>query len=162
MPSGKTHDKITQFGTPVTAIALGVATADPWVAAVTAVGFSFGGFMLSPDLDIYSLPYKRWGPLRFIWLPYRKLCGRHRSPLSHAPVIGTLGRLFWLTALFVIPLIVASAIAQRFLFPDLSLLLPHTRLLGFWVLSVELSALSHIIPDHLVSEHKQRHRRNRH
>ena len=59
MPSGKTHDRITQLGTPVAAIALGVATADLWMAVVTAAGFSFGGFMLSPDLDIHSLPYRR-------------------------------------------------------------------------------------------------------
>ena len=39
----------------------------------------------------------RWGPLAFLWWPYRRLL-RHRSVWSHGPLIGTTGRLLLLAA----------------------------------------------------------------
>jgi len=52
--------------------------------------------MLGPDLDIYSVQYTRWGPLRWIWLPYQ-IAIKHRSPYSHGPVIGTVLRVIYLS-----------------------------------------------------------------
>jgi len=35
-----------------------------------ALGYMFGTFFLSPDIDIgYSRVSRRWGPLKIIWLP---------------------------------------------------------------------------------------------
>jgi uncharacterized metal-binding protein len=51
--------------------------------------------MFGPDLDIYSVQYQRWGWLKGIWLPYRRML-RHRSCLSHGLIIGTLLRLVYL------------------------------------------------------------------
>lgn len=61
-----------------------------------ASGFLLGGLMLGPDLDIHSRQYRRWGGLRWLWLPYRKYV-RHRSFLSHGPLIGTTVRLLYLS-----------------------------------------------------------------
>lgn len=96
MPSGRTHDRITLWSLPaVTGLSLAVTTSlglTTWVAA----GFLFGGLMLGPDLDIRSVQYKRWGWFRWIWLPYRGSM-KHRSPLSHAPVTGTVIRVMYLS-----------------------------------------------------------------
>ena len=62
------------------------------------LAFLVGGLWLSPDLDTRSNPTRRWGPLRLLWWPYRRLL-RHRSLLSHSPLLGTAGRLLYLLAL---------------------------------------------------------------
>ena len=51
--------------------------------------------MLGPDLDIRSVQYRRWGLLRWIWLPYQKAL-KHRSTLSHGPIIGTAIRVIYM------------------------------------------------------------------
>lgn len=64
---------------------------------IVSGGFLFSGLMFGPDLDIYSQQYKRWGSLRWIWLPYRKSM-RHRSFLSHGMIVGTILRIVYLLA----------------------------------------------------------------
>lgn len=66
--------------------------------ATAALAFLLGGLWLSPDLDTISRPSRRWGPLRLLWWPYRRLL-RHRSLLSHSPLLGSAGRLLYLAAL---------------------------------------------------------------
>lgn len=77
----------------------GLCFALTWSSQLTLLvssGYLFGGLMFGPDLDIYSRQYQRWGWLRWIWLPYRKLIGHHRSFLSHGPLIGTMVRILYL------------------------------------------------------------------
>ena len=94
MPNAQTHDMIT--------LVSGVALMPVWwaivpdhglatVLTITAAHF-VSGLAFSCDLDVYSLEYKRWGPLRFIWWPYQKAVF-HRSLLSHGLIIGPLLRL---------------------------------------------------------------------
>jgi uncharacterized metal-binding protein len=101
MPSGKVHDRITVVG----AAAAGAAwfylappsspTMEAIVPGVSLVSMTlFSGLMLSPDLDLHSSIYNRWGPLKFIWLPYQKLIP-HRSPLSHSYLLGPLLRVVY-------------------------------------------------------------------
>jgi uncharacterized metal-binding protein len=66
--------------------------------AVATGAFLLGGLWLSPDLDTHSNATRRWGPLRLLWWPYRRLLS-HRSLLSHSPLLGTSLRLLWLAAL---------------------------------------------------------------
>jgi uncharacterized metal-binding protein len=97
MARGQQHDRATWL----LALPFGVLWA-PWLglAGVVAAGLAFllGGLWLSPDLDTHSNPSRRWGPLRVLWWPYRRLL-RHRSLLSHAPLLGSAGRLLYLAAL---------------------------------------------------------------
>lgn len=65
------------------------------VAATAAM--LFGGLMFGPDLDIQSRQYTRWGPLRFLWMPY-KVIFRHRSRWSHGIIFGTLIRVVYFAA----------------------------------------------------------------
>lgn len=97
MPSGRTHDQITLGMLPGVAILALVLSRSASLTLSLSGAFLFSGLMFGPDLDIYSVQYKRWGWLRFIWLPYRKVL-HHRSWLSHGPIIGTILRLVYLGA----------------------------------------------------------------
>ncbi|MFM7314138.1 MAG: metal-binding protein [Cyanobium sp.] len=74
----------------------------PWQGPAAALcgglAFLVGGLWLSPDLDTISRPSRRWGMLRLLWWPYCR-CLRHRSLLSHSPLLGTAGRLLYLLVL---------------------------------------------------------------
>ncbi|MEN3033899.1 MAG: DUF2227 family putative metal-binding protein [Aquificaceae bacterium] len=64
-------------------------------------GYLFGTFLLSPDIDLkHSKPSKRWGILRHIWKPYRKL-SRHRGS-SHVPFLGSFLRVSYIMLLLMI------------------------------------------------------------
>jgi uncharacterized metal-binding protein len=91
MASGFSHDRATW----VVALPFGLLFWPllGWSGSATAtLAFLIGGLFLSPDLDTRSRPTGRWGPLKLLWWPYRRML-RHRSLLSHGPLIGTLGRL---------------------------------------------------------------------
>ena len=94
MPAGKTHDRITLYLAPlVIGVTFGVTRSER-LSLLMAIAFVFSGLMFGPDLDIHSCQYKRWGWLRWVWLPYRAMV-RHRSPLSHGFLIGTILRLVY-------------------------------------------------------------------
>jgi len=97
MPSGRTHDSITLWSLPLVAGLTFERTQSSGMALLISGGFLFGGLMFGPDLDVHSRQYRRWGLLRWIWLPYRRSM-RHRSFWSHGPVVGTLVRLLYLLA----------------------------------------------------------------
>lgn len=97
MPSGRTHDSITLWSLPLIAGLSLVCTQDGSLALVTSGGFLFSGLMFGPDLDIHSKQYRRWGWLRWIWLPYRRSL-RHRSLWSHGFLVGTIVRLLYLVS----------------------------------------------------------------
>jgi len=94
MALGRDHDRATL----VACIPFGLSLT-PWLgleAGLLGAGsFLVGGLWLSPDLDTHSKPLHRWGALRWIWWPYRRLIP-HRSLLSHGPLIGMALRLLWL------------------------------------------------------------------
>lgn len=95
MPSGQTHDRITLWSLPVVAGGTFALTRSSSHTLLVAGGFLFGGLMFGPDLDIYSQHYRRWGWLRWIWLPYQKSI-RHRSIFSHGPFLGSALRVLYL------------------------------------------------------------------
>lgn len=164
MPSGRTHDRITLWSLPlVTGLSLAVTT-NPSLTLWVAAGFLFGGLMLGPDLDIHSVQYKRWGWFRWIWLPYRGSM-RHRSPLSHAPITGTVIRVIylgcWLGLGCLVGLTLINEVFQvgwswgeigdvfwrslhRYRYQALAVLV-----------GLELGASSHYLADWLVSTHKR-------
>ncbi|MEA5442780.1 metal-binding protein [Cyanobium gracile] len=97
MASGRSHDRATRH----LALPFGLLwwpALGPVGVAVATGAFLLGGLWLSPDLDTRSNATRRWGPLRLLWWPYRRLLS-HRSLLSHSPLLGTSLRLLWLAAL---------------------------------------------------------------
>ena len=111
MPSGRTHDRITLWGLP---LVTGLTFALSWSGNITLIlagAYLFSGLMFSPDLDLYSRPYQRWGYFRWIWIPYQKTL-RHRSLLSHGLIIGTTLRILYLSCWLSILGIFLLGIAQ--------------------------------------------------
>jgi uncharacterized metal-binding protein len=162
MPSGRTHDQITFICLPwVGALSL-IATFDVGVTLCLCGGFLFSGLMFGPDLDIYSKQYQRWGLLRFIWLPYRKVLS-HRSWLSHGPVVGTLLRLLYLGIWIGLGWVLCEAISQLGDLPG-QIPAPMTFLEQMWsqapaacvalLLGLEMGAMSHSISDGIGSGSK--------
>ena len=79
----------------------------PLATTLLVVGaYLFSGLLLSNDLDIASRIYKRWGPLRVLWYPYRCLVP-HRSLLSHGLVVGPLLRVLYLYVMLELLLLTA-------------------------------------------------------
>ena len=72
MSDGKTHDLSIWATAPW--VGLGVYAFAPEhkieSALVAIAGHLMGGLMLSPDLDLPSRPWRRWGWFRIIWIPY--------------------------------------------------------------------------------------------
>lgn len=100
MSTGKQHALASLVTASVTSV-LGFLSGEPLLAVGTAAG-AVSGILLSPDLDVDQYTYSdytvrrfagelaAWG-WRLLWFPYRKLIP-HRSWLSHAPLLGTAGR----------------------------------------------------------------------
>jgi uncharacterized metal-binding protein len=143
MASGRNHDRSILLTTPIIlAAAIASGHADAGLIATSA--YYLSGMYLSPDLDLVSRPYKRWGFLRWLWLPYQRLIPRHRHWLSHGPVIGSAVRLVYLAA-WLSPV--------WLLFPGLQ----QTQWSGVtapnamaFFCGVELSALNHLVLDGLL------------
>ncbi len=176
MPSGRTHDSITLWSLPFVAGSAFALTQSGNLTLVVSGAFLVGGLMFGPDLDIYSQQYKRWGLLRWIWLPYRKSM-RHRSFFSHGLIVGTIVRILYLSVWVAIVgtvLILSVAIAQQTLgtidhwqtfaqqgFENSIEMLRKSlqQHPGEWIASIiglELGALSHSASDWLVSAYKKK------
>ncbi len=111
MPSGSTHDRITLWSLPwVVGLTL-LLTRNGDLTLIVAGAFLFSGLMFGPDLDIYSVQFKRWGKLRWIWLPYQNLL-RHRSIISHGLIIGTTVRVMYLLSVLAVVAVFGVAVAQ--------------------------------------------------
>lgn len=162
MSSGKTHDRITFLSLPLIAFPTSAITGSSNLTLIVCGGFLFSGLMFGPDLDIYSVQYKRWGIFRGLWLPYQQLLS-HRSFWSHGPIIGTSLRLIYFLGmamvLAVIPLTLAQLIWglvwQEF---------PQTLIQLTWqnyrqetialIVGLELGAMSHSLADWVSSYSK--------
>jgi uncharacterized metal-binding protein len=143
MASGKNHDRSIYFATPIVGILSGYYLT-PMLGLISASSHLLGGLYLSPDLDLKSLPWKRWGFLRIIWLPYQKFIP-HRHWLSHAPVVGSIGRLVYLGVLL-------SPVAIAFLkaLPPLQMGREFWQSVAVAMIGVEVSALNHLLLDGLL------------
>lgn len=113
MPSARTHDAITWALAAPTFAAAWLAAGGAAAAVVATAAMLLGGLMFGPDLDIDSKQYRRWGPLRWLWTPYRALV-RHRSRLSHGVLFGTAIRVVYFLA--VVGLALTAAMAARDLY----------------------------------------------
>ncbi|MGJ3249453.1 MAG: metal-binding protein [Elainellaceae cyanobacterium] len=164
MPSGRTHDRITWWCLPLVAGFTLVQTHNISLTAVVSAGFLFGGLMLGPDLDIRSIHYRRWGWLRWIWIPYRGSM-RHRSPLSHSPITGTALRIIYLLAWVLLASFLTLALVNEafdvgWTWHDIGHYIDQSvaqNSLGWMALLIglELGAMSHYIADWSVSTYRR-------
>ncbi len=136
-----------------------------WVSG----GFLVSGLIFGPDLDLYSIHYKRWGKLRWLWQPYQQAL-KHRSIWSHGPIIGTLGRiiylslwvglvgLFWLGISQFIGIKTYTG-QQLFTILQQSIAKNYSVYIALFC-GLELGAMSHYTSDWLVSTYKRSPFRN--
>lgn len=149
MASGRSHDRATGL----LAIPFGLLwwpALGPWGFAIAGLAFLVGGLWLSPDLDVLSRSSRRWGPLGLLWWPYRRLL-RHRSLLSHSPLLGSGLRLVWLLAWMLLLVFAMESIGL--------LSLRHVLELGQWLwqqqrplvlaalVGIEASSWLHLLQD---------------
>ncbi|QFZ91100.2 metal-binding protein [Synechococcus elongatus] len=169
MPSGRTHDRLTLWFLPVVAAGSWLISRQSDVSLVLSGSYLFAGLMFGPDLDVRSRQSQRWGPLRWIWLPYRR-CLRHRSWFSHGPILGTVGRVLYLglwLLLFLLLIEGAIALVQGGNWNGLSDRLGQHQQ-WFWtglstrpdlglgaLLGLELGAMSHSLSDWVGSTWKR-------
>jgi uncharacterized metal-binding protein len=104
MPSGRIHAACSAIlAVPAAFIPFG-ATADWKVGLAGGLG-CLAGIALTPDLDQEGLSSSEHWIIKatfglgflwtMLWYPYARLC-KHRSPLSHSPLLGTAGRLLYM------------------------------------------------------------------
>ena len=133
--NGKQHDRAILITTPI----IGAVSfyIQPDYFGFVMASHLFGGYMLSPDLDIVSKPYKRWQlwNLNYWWL-YQKAIP-HRSLLSHGLFIGTLLRLAYL--LLPVLLIFRSDIPTMYQW-----CLDNREFMIWILLGLEFSAMVHV------------------
>ncbi|MBF2062926.1 MAG: metal-binding protein [Calothrix sp. C42_A2020_038] len=164
MPSGRTHDRITIWALPVIVGATFWHTRNGNITLLIATGFMLGGLMFGPDLDIHSVQYQRWGWFRWIWYPYQKSL-RHRSFLSHGPIIGTTFRVVYFTLILSIVVVTVLVIAEKLGNVTLNwqmlanevgnTILSHkTEFLALF-LGLEFGAMSHYLSDWTGSTYKR-------
>jgi uncharacterized metal-binding protein len=142
MPNARDHSLLTVLG----AISLGLSLSMYVGARLAMIGIAaaiLGDLFLSPDLDhgSGSRAYRLWGPVRYFWWPYMRVLP-HRSAVSHWPVIGTAGRLFYLA----IPVFIVGAVLGL----DLdTVLTAHANDLVAVLIGLELSNDLHFAADKL-------------
>lgn len=159
MASGKEHDQGILIGSiPVGAITFYI-TRNAQITGIIFASFVIGGLWLSPDLDTKSLPYYRWGSLRFIWIPYQKFIPHrgnfyYRNPLSHFPVLGTIIRVGYLWVWLILAIaIVDSAFKTNYV--------SYISQIKDWMLiyqifiGLEVSAWVHLALDILATARKR-------
>jgi uncharacterized metal-binding protein len=95
MPNGPVHDRITLAVAALGAVAMQYDTGEWRLTFIYGISTLFSGLLFSPDLDLHSESYIRWGWLRFIWWPY-KTALPHRHILSHGLLIGVVSRIIYL------------------------------------------------------------------
>lgn len=139
MSSGRTHDRINTAAT-LSLLMGGLAKGDINIVSCS-VGLAIGTIWLSPDLDLpRSNPTNRLGVVKLLYAPYRRLCGHHRSLISHSPVLSTLIRFVYTFT----PLIILAVVSGHQ--ATVSLILNHSLFLWFY-LGLEISAEIHLFLD---------------
>jgi uncharacterized metal-binding protein len=156
MASGHTHDRITQICLPIVAAGGWAILRNGELTIWLAGSFLFSGLMFGPDLDIHSVQSLRWGYFRWLWQPYRQSVP-HRSLLSHGPIIGTLGRVFYLALWLGLGVLVVQGFRQAMGWPtwneqqywEVSRRWAIERSPHIWTVLVglELGAMTHYLAD---------------
>jgi uncharacterized metal-binding protein len=110
--------------------------------AVFSIFYIFGTLFLSPDLDINSTPYKRWGIFRFLWWPYKVLF-KHRG-LSHHPIFGPVTIILNFALILIPVLILLLKFEVEYSIP--------VEVIASMVSGIVLSIETHILADRVVSK----------
>ncbi|MBF6613507.1 MAG: metal-binding protein [Chloroflexi bacterium] len=170
MPNARTHDIIT-IATAAAATPLILSSSwpdmNPTNAAVLIGSYLASGLLFSPDLDLRSTPYRRWGALRWAWLPYRRMVP-HRSWVSHSFIIGPLLRILYFAGVMLLLALVALGLLNSLVPVDPSgtmlvvtsaiarWIAGHPATIGYSVSGFVLGGAAHTLADLIVTAVKRR------
>jgi uncharacterized metal-binding protein len=171
VPSGKVHDKITLAAAGLSIPVWWYFSATPRdlsAGGVLILSMLFSGLAISPDLDLNSSVYKRWGVFRYLWWPYQRLVP-HRSWISHSFLLGPLLRvayflvavwgLFracsWIVDRFLVP-VDRNTLSREWTAAILDFWRTHPRHLEMLLLGLFLGAFLHCAADLCVTAFKRR------
>jgi uncharacterized metal-binding protein len=135
MPNYKTHDRIGLMTTPLVGAAALIVSVE--AAIITSIAYLLSTFFLSPDLDLRSRIYKRWGILRWYWYPYQVIIP-HRSFWSHSGIVSGTVRFLYLT----VPLTCAILFVDATLLENLNL-----NIVLYCYIGVVLADVVHTVAD---------------
>lgn len=154
MPGGRTHLRFELATLPLWTIG-GAVLGVPWGELVVfTLSYVGASLLLSPDVDLVdSVPARRWGALRVLWLPYARIF-RHRG-LSHSLLLGPVTRVLYLGLL--------AFSAWIALYLSLGIRIgwhwPPPRTVAAMASGVYLSNFLHVSLDRLASTWMRRRRR---
>ena len=138
MPSGQRHVTISIF---VLMTIDAIFYINPTLASLKSImlfniAFLFGTLFISPDLDVNSSVYKRWGLLKWLWWPYRELM-KHRQK-SHS--------FFWGPVLLIGYLLIFTL---PYFYNNLSMesVIGYSQFIEIPVLALIIVIYSHIVAD---------------
>ena len=150
---GKAHALASVALAPICAGAAFAWTHDPGAGVGAGLG-CLAGIWLTPDLDQEGLSAAEWslvkktGGLGFLWMffwhPYA-ICHRHRG-VSHWPIIGTAGRLLYITVYISIVILALALLGVKL--PIIRTVAPGTWWFLAWtVAGLTMSDTAHWIMD---------------
>lgn len=162
MPAARTHDTLTLISGVALAPIVWVVSPDHSIATALTISAAhvLSGVAFSPDLDLNSRKYQNWGPLRFVWWPYRQIMP-HRSWLSHGLIIGPLLRLayfgivvyglLWIGFRLTNQMLVFQALQQTFA----GFLRQHAGQVYAFLIGFVTGGAAHSIPDWITTGTKR-------
>lgn len=151
MPAGKTHIKINWGVLVLLNILIVIFYSDINTKYYVFFNISFllVSYYISPDLDIDSSVYRRWGLMRWIWYPYREVMKHQGS--SHSFIWGPISIILNLLIFVSIIILIAASleliteISVSKLLLELGTVLTICIIIVVWV---------HIIADKLLNKKK--------
>ena len=135
MPGDATHVKWAQYVVSIGGVALYALGVDLLHIIGMAWLFMFGTKYVSPDLDINSKPYQRWGVLRVMFYPFMKLVP-HRSKWSHHIIIGPIIVVSYFMGL----VLVGCLILNRFWLPVVEPMIDRAQEILNQIMTLSLTA----------------------
>ena len=134
MPSDDVHIKWAYRFAFVASIMLYVGGLDLLHVIFLAGVFMFGTKFVSPDLDIDSIPYQRWGFAKVFFWPYLHFVP-HRSKWSHNLILGPIV----LVTYFCLVLVVIGVCLNVFWLPVIEPIIDWAQEMLTQVLSLNMS-----------------------
>ncbi len=110
MPSGKAHIHINWVALLLLNILIFIFYSDICIKYYVFFNISFllVSYYISPDLDIDSSVYRRWGIMRWIWYPYREVM-KHQGA-SHSFIWGPISIILNLLIFVSIIILIAASL----------------------------------------------------
>jgi len=151
MPSGKTHIKINWGVLVLLNILIWVFYSDVNIKYYVFFNISFllVSYYISPDLDIDSSVYRRWGLMRWVWYPYREVM-KHQGA-SHSFIWGPVSIILNLLIFASIIILIAASLDILTKIPCFDLTMEVGAIL---IICIAIVTWVHIIADKILNKKK--------